>query len=156
MAAIRAEHENQKRTIQAQKTKLDMIVSDLQELRLMGKDEHDRDATSPAAEGEIEEISRIGTPAVAEGSADVEMSDTRTRAETGELIEEKEEGEKGEDSDDDVPLAKTLNPSARTFFPRTSTSRPSTPQLPPSTHRSTPGPGPSSVSKREDGEEAGD
>ncbi|KAJ7178984.1 Tho complex subunit 7-domain-containing protein [Mycena filopes] len=38
MAAIRAEHDTQNRTIQAQKLALDTIVSDLGSLRFMGKD----------------------------------------------------------------------------------------------------------------------
>jgi len=38
MAAIRSEHDTQNRTIQAQKTALDTIISDLGSLRFMGKD----------------------------------------------------------------------------------------------------------------------
>lgn len=175
MAAIRAEHENQYRTIQAQKTKLDIVVGDLQELRLLGKPElelHEGgDSGANGAEGEIEagEASRGGTPAVPEeGAIDTEMADAtssgkkREREETGELPEEeKEEGEEEEepataanknavDSDeDDVPLAKSLalNPGARPLVPRSSSSRPSTPRPAPVTSL------PSSLSKREDGEE---
>ncbi|KAJ7781079.1 Tho complex subunit 7-domain-containing protein, partial [Mycena metata] len=46
MAAIRAEHETQNRTIQAQKTALDGIVSDLGSLRFMGKDREAATSTS--------------------------------------------------------------------------------------------------------------
>lgn len=38
MAAIRAEHETQNRTIQGQKSALDGIISDLSSLRVMGKE----------------------------------------------------------------------------------------------------------------------
>ena len=142
--------------------------------RLLGKPELDLqegDGGANGADGEVEagEASRGGTPAVPEeGAVDTEMADATTsgkkreREETGELPEEeKEEGEEDEeppatadkntvDSDeDDVPLAKSLalNPGARPFVPRSSSSRPSTPRPAPSTSL------PSSLSKREDGEE---
>lgn len=47
MAAIRSEHENQHRTMQSQKSALDVIITDIGSLRLMGKE------TDP---------SRVGTP----------------------------------------------------------------------------------------------
>jgi len=154
MAAIRMEHEDQYRTIQVQRTKLSTAVADLQELRLIGKPEYEQDttdATANGAEAEGEEVSRTVTPAaVVETSGDVEMSDANARAESGELREEKEDGEQGAESDeDDIPLAKavSLNPSARPFLPRSSTSRPSTPLI-----ASSSGPN----SKKEEGEEEED
>ena len=49
MAAIRAEHENQNRTLQAQKVALDVVIQDISQLRLMGKQDAAEDST-PAPE----------------------------------------------------------------------------------------------------------
>ena len=74
MAAIRAEHENQTRTVQAQKTRLDMIISDLYELRTMGK---------PDVTTEISRAVSLSAPEIsATESGDVEMLDARTREES--------------------------------------------------------------------------
>jgi len=56
MAAIRAEHETQNRTIQTQKSALDGIISDLSSLRFLGKEPEAASVpqsprTSPAPEG---------------------------------------------------------------------------------------------------------
>ena len=127
MAAIRAEHENQNRTLQAQKAALDAVINDIGLLRLMGKQDAAEEST-PAPETQ---------PA----DEDVEMdgaSSVRTREESGELREENENtrhptgsskaAEDGHDSEDEVPLAKAnLNPGARTFVPQ---SRNNTPMMP--------------------------
>ncbi|TFK75759.1 hypothetical protein BDN72DRAFT_867525 [Pluteus cervinus] len=60
MAAIRAEHDTQSRTIQGQKAALDTIISDLGSLRFFGKD---RDTVSTAA-------SPSATPAAEESNTD--------------------------------------------------------------------------------------
>ncbi|KAH8094900.1 Tho complex subunit 7-domain-containing protein [Cristinia sonorae] len=156
MAAIRVEHENQNRSIQMQKVRLDMAVADLQELRLMGKPEEEQDG-SGSAEGEAGEVEEISTPVAAQASADVDM----TREESGELQEEKEEGEEAEEPGDralesdeeDIPLAKTvaLNAGARSFMPRGSSTRPSTPLHGGASRVSTPLQ--SQVSRKEEGEE---
>jgi len=58
MAAIRAEHDTQNRTIQGQKTALDGIIADLSSLRFMGKEtetsstSHSRHE-SPAHDAEV-------------------------------------------------------------------------------------------------------
>ncbi|KAJ3488003.1 hypothetical protein NLI96_g3162 [Meripilus lineatus] len=151
MAAIRAEHEDQTRTVQAQKTRLDMIISDIAELRTMGKQD-------------IAELSQEISPSTQDvagiDSADVEMSDVRTREESGELKEEKEEGalkEKGED-EDGTPAPKAsahLNPVARSFLPHVTDSRTSTPLLH-STSLSTPAPPTPLLSTKEEGEDDDD
>ncbi|KAI0082528.1 hypothetical protein K474DRAFT_1681400 [Panus rudis PR-1116 ss-1] len=120
MVTIRAEHENQDRTLQAQKTRLDMVISDLSELRLMGKadmvDTEESRAVTPATNEHVR----------ASDSADVDMSDARRRAESGELKEGKDDGK---ESEEDVPLSKAvlLNPSAQPFIP--TQSRTGTPVL---------------------------
>ncbi|KAL6309734.1 Tho complex subunit 7-domain-containing protein [Sparassis latifolia] len=139
MAAIRAEHDNQHRNIQAQKTALDVIIHDLSTLRLMGKQdvaETSRQATPTpeAPEGEQEDVDMDGSASV------------RTREESGELHEDKEPVDNDKESDDDIPLAKTLlSAAARSFLP--GRSRTSTPALHASTSHSTPA---ASHSTRED------
>jgi len=131
MTAIRSEHDNQTRTLQAQKAALDVVLADLSALRLMGK----QDAA---------ELSPLATPApdLPAIEEDIEMDGSasiRTREESGELKEDKESGEDGKDSEDDIPLArKLLNPGARPFIPGNSGR--STPVLRSSTARSTPVP----------------
>ncbi|TBU46015.1 Tho complex subunit 7-domain-containing protein [Dichomitus squalens] len=130
MAAIRAEHENQNRTLQAQKAALDSVVRDVSTLRLMGKQDAAEDATpAPDTQNAEEDVEMDGTASV------------RTREESGELKEDGpssarhpsgasgKTGEDGEDSEgEEVPLAKAiLNPAARTFVP--SGSRRSTPMM---------------------------
>ncbi|TBU33020.1 hypothetical protein BD311DRAFT_685227, partial [Dichomitus squalens] len=130
MAAIRAEHENQNRTLQAQKAALDSVVRDVSALRLMGKQDAAEDATpAPDTQTAEEDVEMDGTASV------------RTREESGELKEDGpssarhpsgasgKTGEDGEDSEEEeVPLAKAiLNPAARTFVP--SGSRRSTPMM---------------------------
>ncbi|PSR73437.1 hypothetical protein PHLCEN_2v10729 [Hermanssonia centrifuga] len=128
MHAIHAEHEDQNRVLHAQQAALGVVISNIQDLRLMGKQDV-----------EVAEASRTSSPAPdTQGGepADVEM-ETDTREETGEIEDNKEEGSNERDSDDDVPLSKKhLNPSARSFLPHSSSSRLSTPHLegtPPST-----------------------
>ncbi|THG96367.1 hypothetical protein EW026_g5459 [Hermanssonia centrifuga] len=114
MHAIHAEHEDQTRVLHAQQTALGVVISNIQDLRLMGKQDV-----------EVPEASRTNSPAPdTQGGepADVEM-ETDTREETGEIEDNKEEGENSRDSDDDVPLSKKhLNPSAKSFLPHSSSS----------------------------------
>ena len=131
MAAIRAEHENQDRVLQAQKAALDIVIRDISQLRLMGKQDVAEDST-PA-------------PETQPGDEDVEMdgsASVRTREESGELKEDAESSRQpskkpaadGHDSEDDIPLAKAvLNPAARSFVPSSRTDTPLTAAL-----RSTP------------------
>ena len=127
MAAIRVEHENQDRTLQAQKAALDIVVVDISQLRILGKHDVAEDST-PAPETQL-------------GDEDVEMDGTasvRTREESGELREDgdssghpsKKPTTEGHDSEDEVPLSKTtLNPAARSFMPTSRTNTPLTPVL---------------------------
>ncbi|KAI1796079.1 Tho complex subunit 7-domain-containing protein [Ganoderma leucocontextum] len=132
MAAIRAEHENQNRTLQAQKAALDNVIQDINTLRLMGKQDAVEDATpAPETQPAEEDVEMDGTASVL------------TREESGELREDVasssrhpsggsgKTAEDGQESEEDVPLAKAvLNPSARTFVPSTSQSRTNTPMMP--------------------------
>ncbi|PCH40992.1 hypothetical protein WOLCODRAFT_88952 [Wolfiporia cocos MD-104 SS10] len=117
MAAIRTEHDNQVRTLQAQKTALDSVISDLSLLRIMGKEDSTEDSRSVTPLPEIQIMEE-----------DVEMNGShseRTREEPGELKEDKEMGEVNEDNDAadddaesvDEPLSKILNPGAMPFVP---------------------------------------
>ncbi|KAI0751104.1 Tho complex subunit 7-domain-containing protein [Daedaleopsis nitida] len=138
MAAIRAEHENQDRTLQAQKTALDAIVNDIGQLRLLGKQDAAEEST-PA-------------PETHPGDEDVDMegsASVRTREESGELREDGDTSrhptgstkatEDAHDSEDEIPLAQAiavLNPAARSFVPSSPTGTPlsgarGTPTLPP-------------------------
>ena len=91
ITAIRTEHDAQNRIIQAQKSSLINIISDLGSLRLMGKE-----ADTP----------REGTP-VPTGEVDIPPSSP---------LPEREEGEEGE-STDEQPLSASLNPKANPFVP---------------------------------------
>ena len=138
MAAIRAEHENQNRTLQAQKDALDTVIQDINTLRLMGKQDATEDATpAPETQPAEEDVEMDGSASVL------------TREESGELKEEPpslarhpsgasgKTAEDGQESEEDVPLAKTvLNPTARSFVPSTTMSRTNTPMMPAT--RSTP------------------
>jgi THO complex subunit 7 len=97
MAAIRSEHDTQNKIIQGQKTALDGIISDLGNLRFLGKD---RDATSeiPSAQG---------TPAPEEIMDIMESTpDTAVAAPGSVLVAEREEGE--EDRTLSEPIAEGL------------------------------------------------
>ncbi|KAM5534788.1 hypothetical protein V8D89_011504 [Ganoderma adspersum] len=132
MAAIRAEHENQNRTLQAQKAALDTVIQDINTLRLMGKQDATEDATpAPDTQPAEEDVEMDGSTSVV------------TREESGELKEDApsssrhpsgasgKTAEDGQESEEDVPLAKTvLNPTARSFVPSTSMSRTNTPMIP--------------------------
>ncbi|CCM01764.1 uncharacterized protein FIBRA_03830 [Fibroporia radiculosa] len=139
MVAIRAEHEDQSRILQAQKAALDAVISELNILRLMGK--QDAADISPSATPAPE------LPAVEE---DVEMDGTasaRTREESGELKEDKDLDE-NDKSEEDIPLAKArLNPGARAFVP--GKSNPPTPGARSTTARSTPVP-PATAAEEDD------
>ncbi|KAI9064849.1 hypothetical protein FKP32DRAFT_1757084 [Trametes sanguinea] len=125
MAAIRAEHENQNRTLHAQKAALDTVIRDITVLRLMGKDSAEEStAPTPAPETQPgEDVEMDGTPSA------------RTREESGELREDgtsraasaaAKPAEDAHDSDEDIPLSKAvLNPSARSFVPTSRTNTPS-------------------------------
>ncbi|RDX53772.1 hypothetical protein OH76DRAFT_1398901 [Lentinus brumalis] len=125
MAAIRAEDENQNRTLHAQKAALDTVIRDIGLLRLMGKEDA-ADESTPA-------------PETQPGDDDVDMdgsASVRTREESGELREEPSSrhptsstkpADDEHESEDEVPLAKAiLNAAARTFVPTTRTNTPTT------------------------------
>lgn len=135
MAAIRAEHETQNRTIQAQKTALDGIVSDLGSLRFMGKDreaatstslsprdtpgpESTGDATATATipekmeveEGEEETVLDSVVPAEEAVEDDIEMGEVEEEPKNNskgkkKREEELEEGEASDASDDSSELS---------------------------------------------------
>lgn len=130
MTAIRAEHENQNRTMQAQKAALDVIIRDLGTLRLMGKQDVLEESRSNSPISEV--------PAIETEDVDMDSSGSaRTRAESGELQEDKEQHDEGKESEDETPLAKMmLNVAARPFVP--GRSRTSTPALQGSGAASTP------------------
>ncbi|KAH7931237.1 hypothetical protein BV22DRAFT_998673, partial [Leucogyrophana mollusca] len=127
MAAIRAEHETQDRTIRGQKSALDGIVMDLGSLRLMGKDKDvaasrvASPAPTPAPEGtDTDEV----LPSHAASVVAEDDKATSSAPEIGEV----EEGEEGEDDESvDVPLASKLNPAAKEFVARSQNS--ATPSL---------------------------
>lgn len=84
MTAIREEHEDQTRVLRSQKAALDVVITNIQDLRLMGKQdvdvpEEEHAPTTPAPDAQAGE------------SADGE-TDSRTREETGEITEENVEG----------------------------------------------------------------
>lgn len=143
MAAIRGEHDSQDRTLIAQKTRLDKLVSELSELRLMGKPEvtdlSEPEAPPPTTPAPEIQVSQSG---------DVEMSDApeRERAESGEL----KETESAETDEEDIPLSKTLNPTARPFIPHSSSGA-SLSSLPARSTATTPAP--EETSSKEEGEE---
>ncbi|KAL4247144.1 hypothetical protein ABKN59_001348 [Abortiporus biennis] len=127
MAAILSENEDQHRTAHSQKIKLDMIVADLSELRLMGK--QDVTTISPVEGEESRATSPLETGTVREGSG--ETGDVEMREESGEVKEDA-----GSEDEEDIPLSKrntpstpgiNLNPSAKPFVP--TTTRTSTPLL---------------------------
>lgn len=92
MAAIRAEHENQNRTIQGQKTALDGIITELGSLRFMGKE---RDAGSVAASARATPIPEMD---VADNTAEGGTGATASSSQT----EDKEEGEADKPSSESV------------------------------------------------------
>ncbi|KAJ7044502.1 Tho complex subunit 7-domain-containing protein [Mycena alexandri] len=122
MAAIRAEHDTQNRTIQAQKTALDTIVSDLGSLRFMGKDrevatstdlsprdtpgpESTGDATATVSEkmeveeGEEETVPDSVVPAEEAVEDDIEMGEVEEEPKNKGKKKREEELEEGEASD---------------------------------------------------------
>ncbi|TFY67636.1 hypothetical protein EVJ58_g1474 [Rhodofomes roseus] len=144
MAAIRSEHEHQTHIIQAQKTALDSVIVDLNQLRVLGKQD-------PA------DVSRPSTPPpeITAPDEDVDMdgsASVRTREESGELKEDNfREMPDNDKESDDVPLAARLhlNPGARPFVP--TRSRTSTPAL-----QSAPSPAPPPPSTEDDDIEMGE
>lgn len=120
IVAIKAEHDNQTRVLQAQQTALEVVISSIQDLRIMGK--QDADAT---------EISRPSSPTLdvqEVEDVDVEM-EPRARAETGEIPDEQEDGEGSKELSESGSHSKALNPAAKPFLPHSSSSRLSTPLL---------------------------
>jgi len=115
MSAIRTEHFNQLRTAQSQRTKLDMIIGDLSELRLMGKQDVGFGSSSSMepVEGDDQDsrgntlepstgvglglsLGGEGLGGREEEDGDVEMGD-EGREESGELKEDGEEDSKVEE-----------------------------------------------------------
>lgn len=134
MAAIRAEQEEQTRILLAQQSALDVVISSIQDLRIMGKLDPDTEESQEA------------TPALdsqpGEGG-DVEMGQA-SQGESGE-IQETAEGVIEASNAVSSP-SRQLNPSAAPFVP-SSTPRLEAPQS------NAPTPIPSSEPKREDQEE---
>jgi len=83
MAAIRAEHDTQNRTIQAQKVALDAIVEELGSLRFMGKDREAAASSDQSPEDTPAPETAGGAPAVA--------------TESGSALPDKMEVEEGEE-----------------------------------------------------------
>ncbi|KAI0347458.1 hypothetical protein BDW22DRAFT_530739 [Trametopsis cervina] len=118
IVAIRAEHENQNRTLHTQQVALEVVITSIQELRMMGKQDAD-----------ITESSRPTSPAPDtqpgdEGDdGDVDM-EPRDRAETGEISDEREDADDSKELGSTSSLSKILNPTARPFIPQSSSSTP--------------------------------
>lgn len=88
MAAIRAEHETQNRTIKGHKSALDGIIADLSSLRFMGKE---RETTLiPESRQETPYMDTFDVASAAESSL---TSINSGSSEVGEETQEREEGE---------------------------------------------------------------
>ncbi|KAJ7094614.1 Tho complex subunit 7-domain-containing protein [Mycena belliarum] len=134
MAAIRAEHETQNRTIQAQKAALDSIIAELGSLRFMGKDREaaailadpsPRDSPGPGTsedppaavesgkmeveveEGEEETVPDLVLPAQEAVEDDIEMGEVEEPKSKGKKKreEELEEGEASDATDESSELS---------------------------------------------------
>lgn len=122
MAAINAEHETQDRIIRGQKTALDSIIMDLSSLRLMGKDKESgtsslgTPAATPAPDGTEADDN---LPNMRDSLQIVDEGLDEDEKETGEVAEEKEDGE--DDQSIGTPLSSKLNPAANEFAPRSHT-----------------------------------
>lgn len=122
MAAINAEHETQDRIIRGQKTALDSIIMDLSSLRLMGKDKESgtsslgTPAATPAPDGTEADDN---LPNMRDSLQIVDEGLDEDEKETGEVAEEKEDGE--DDQSIGAPLSSKLNPAANEFAPRSHT-----------------------------------
>lgn len=117
MLAIQAEHDNQNNVLQSQQAALETVISSIQELRRLGKEDVD-----------INESSHNETPAPDSqtgGDDDVDM-EPRARAETGEIPDDTGEGHELSASGS-ASFSKILNPAAKAFIPQSSS--PSTPLL---------------------------
>lgn len=118
MAAIRAEHEDQTRILQAQQAALDVVITSIQDLRLMGKQDPD-----------VVEESQDPTPPpetqTTEGT-DVDM-DASQQTESGEILETADESSSKDASVSAASSAKVLNPAAQPFVPHAD-ARTATPQ----------------------------
>lgn len=125
MVAIRSEHDTQNRRIQAQKSALDGVISDLGAANLMGKDKDNtasRQASplpTPAPEGD-------GLDAMMDNSVGSPVTDlalgSEELGESGEVQEEV-----GENNEDPqvmlLSASNSLNAAAKPFLPRESLSR---------------------------------
>jgi THO complex subunit 7 len=122
MAAINAEHETQDRIIRGQKTALDSIIVDLSSLRLMGKDKESATsglgtpAATPAPDGTEADDN---LPNMRDSSQIVDEGLDEDEKETGEVAEEKEDGE--DDQSIGTSLSSKLNPAANEFAPSSHT-----------------------------------
>jgi THO complex subunit 7 len=126
MVAIRTEHDTQNRRIQAQKSALDGVISDLGAVNLMGKDKDNTASRqvsplpTPAPEGDGLDVmmdNSVGSPVtdLALGSEEL--------GESGE-VQEKEDGEDHEDPQMMLLSASnSLDAAAKPFLPRKSLSR---------------------------------
>ncbi len=116
MQVIRVEHESQNRTIYARKTALDAIVSDLGQLRILGKE-----TAAAVAQGDAN-----GSRAPSEPTTPVHPANAAdtTMQEDGEEGSESPSTGKSRDGDSQGHSTLTvphLNPSAKSFAPRRST-----------------------------------
>ncbi|KAI0689234.1 Tho complex subunit 7-domain-containing protein [Cytidiella melzeri] len=116
--ATQAEHENQNNILHAQQLALEVVISSIQDLRIMGKQDAD-----------VTETSRPGTPVPdsQQGEDDDVDMEPRQRAETGEISDEKEDLQDTKATASSASLSRILNPAVKAFLPQSSS--PSTPLL---------------------------
>ncbi|GJE84884.1 Tho complex subunit 7-domain-containing protein [Phanerochaete sordida] len=138
MTAVRAEHEEQTRVLQAQQSALDVVITHIRDLRLLANPDIDaiEQAQNATPVPEVPPSEETDTPL-----------EPRTREETGEISETPEASKEAEGS----PMSsKILNPAAQPFVPNVPgapTSRITTPQT------TAPTPTPSTGGQTEEQEE---
>jgi THO complex subunit 7 len=84
MAAIRAEHETQNRTIQAQKAALDEIITNLGSLRFMGKDRETLATSIDPSPRDSPSLEAVGDPTATAESGSVLPDKMEVEVEEGE------------------------------------------------------------------------
>ncbi|KZV80547.1 hypothetical protein EXIGLDRAFT_732702 [Exidia glandulosa HHB12029] len=121
IASIEAQLEAEQRAMSSRKTAFDVVVSELQTLRLMGKDDPDEEH-----DGDLPDVP-MGEDGEGEGEADDEREegddedDARRKRDTPAAADSTELDEKidlGAESSAPGTPAPKLNPSARSFKPR--------------------------------------
>ncbi|KIM46316.1 hypothetical protein M413DRAFT_441404 [Hebeloma cylindrosporum] len=89
VAAIRAEHDTQNRTIQGQKSALDGIIAELSSLRFMGKETETTSISQSRRETPVLDAEVISLPTNTDGEEDEKMPDSLTETAPSEgMIEE--------------------------------------------------------------------